>query len=115
VYLFGSYAEARAHAESDIDVGVLLHRDLYPGPRERFAERVRLTAWLVGVLGVNAVDVARDPRFPTELVRTLEWLPGFRNIVVHEYIALDMERVVEVLDELEPIERFLQIVRRLLQ
>jgi uncharacterized protein YutE (UPF0331/DUF86 family) len=60
-------------------------------------------------------NLARDPRFPTELVQTLERLPGFRNVVVHEYIALDMERVVEALDELEPIERFLQIVRSLLQ
>jgi len=68
-YLFGSYAEARAHAESDIDVGVLLHRDLYPGPRERFAERVRLTAWLVGVLGVNAVDVVILNDAPPELGR----------------------------------------------
>jgi predicted nucleotidyltransferase len=70
-YLFGSYAEARAHAESDIDVGVLLHRDLYPGPRERFAERVRLTAWLVGVLGVNAVDVVILNDAPPELGRRI--------------------------------------------
>ena len=59
-------------------------------------------------------NLARDQRFPIELVRKLERLPGFRNIVVHEYVALDMARVVEALDELEPIEHFLQIVRRLL-
>ena len=60
-------------------------------------------------------NLARDPRFPMELVHTLERLPGFRNVVVRDYITLDMERVVEALDELEPIERFLQIVRRILQ
>jgi predicted nucleotidyltransferase len=70
-YLFGSYAEARAHTESDIDVGVLLHRDLYPSPRERFAERVRFTAWLVGVLGVNAVDVVILSDAPPELGRRI--------------------------------------------
>ena len=59
-------------------------------------------------------NLARDQRFPMELVRKLERLPGFRNIVVHEYVALDMARVVEALDELEPIEHFLHIVRRLL-
>src|SRR5262245_65384954 len=29
-------------------------------------------------------SLARDRRFPGELVRTLERLPGFRNVVVHE-------------------------------
>jgi uncharacterized protein YutE (UPF0331/DUF86 family) len=57
--------------------------------------------------------LARDERFPAELVRELERLPGFRNIRVHEYVGLDMDRVVEALDRLEPIERFLEVVRRL--
>jgi uncharacterized protein YutE (UPF0331/DUF86 family) len=59
-------------------------------------------------------NLTRDQRFSADLVRHLERLPGFRNVVVHEYVALDMQRVVEALDELEPIERFLQIVRRML-
>jgi uncharacterized protein YutE (UPF0331/DUF86 family) len=59
-------------------------------------------------------NLVRNPQFPAELIRQLERLPGFRNIVVHEYVALDMERVVEALDALDPVERFLQIVRRLL-
>jgi uncharacterized protein YutE (UPF0331/DUF86 family) len=33
--------------------------------------------------------------------------------VIHEYVALDLDRVVEALDELEPIEQFLQIARGL--
>jgi uncharacterized protein YutE (UPF0331/DUF86 family) len=59
-------------------------------------------------------NLTRDQRFSTDLVRNLERLPGFRNVVVHEYVALDMQRVVEALDELEPIECFLQSVRRVL-
>jgi uncharacterized protein YutE (UPF0331/DUF86 family) len=31
---------------------------------------------------------------------------------VHEYVALDFDRVIEALDRLEPIESFLDIVRR---
>ncbi|HEY7819742.1 MAG TPA: DUF86 domain-containing protein [Vicinamibacteria bacterium] len=58
-------------------------------------------------------NLARDDRFPQELVRKLERLPGFRNVVIHEYVALDLDRVVEALDELEPIEQFLQIARGL--
>jgi predicted nucleotidyltransferase len=68
-YLFGSHAEGRAHSESDIDVGVLLHRVLYPGVRERFDERVRLTSWLIGVLGLKVVDVVILNDAPPELGR----------------------------------------------
>jgi uncharacterized protein YutE (UPF0331/DUF86 family) len=58
-------------------------------------------------------NLARDDRFPPELVRKLERLPGFRNVVIHEYVALDLDRVMEAPDELEPIEQFLQIARGL--
>jgi uncharacterized protein YutE (UPF0331/DUF86 family) len=58
--------------------------------------------------------LARDERFPALLVRQLERLPGFRNVIVHEYAALDMDRVVTALDDLEPVEQFAEIVRRLL-
>ncbi len=55
-------------------------------------------------------NLARDPRFPADLVRELERVPGFRNIVIHEYVTLDLDRVVEALDRLDPIERFIHIV-----
>jgi uncharacterized protein YutE (UPF0331/DUF86 family) len=38
-------------------------------------------------------NLARDDRFPAELVRSLERLPGFRNVLVHEYVALDLGEV----------------------
>jgi uncharacterized protein YutE (UPF0331/DUF86 family) len=56
-------------------------------------------------------NLSRDERFPADLVAQLARLPGFRNVLIHEYVALDLERVVEALDELDPIERFLEIVR----
>ena len=56
-------------------------------------------------------SLGRDPRFPADLVRRLERLPGFRNVLIHEYVALDLDRAVEALDELEPVERFLEVVR----
>jgi len=60
---------------------------------------------------VGAVrSLSSDTRFPPDLVRRLERLPGFRNIVIHEYVALDMQRVVDALDDLEPIRAFLRIV-----
>jgi uncharacterized protein YutE (UPF0331/DUF86 family) len=42
----------------------------------------------------------------------LERLPGFRNVLVHEYVALDLDRAIEALDRLEPVKRFLEIVRQ---
>jgi uncharacterized protein YutE (UPF0331/DUF86 family) len=58
-------------------------------------------------------QLARDDRFPDDLVRALERLPGFRNILIHEYVALDMDRVMEALDDLTPIDRFARIVASL--
>lgn len=56
-------------------------------------------------------NLGRDPVFPREVVAELERISGFRNIVIHEYVALDLDRVVEALDRLEPIKRFVAIVR----
>lgn len=55
-------------------------------------------------------NLALDPRFPSEIVHALERLPGFRNVLVHDYAELNLERVVEALDELQPVERFLALV-----
>ena len=63
---------------------------------------------------VGAVrSLSNDERFSPDLVRELERLPGFRNVVVHEYVALDMRRVVEALTRLEPIRTFVAIVARI--
>lgn len=51
-----------------------------------------------------------DTHFPEELVGHLVPLAGFRNIVIHEYVALDMARVVDALNNLAPVEKFGQIV-----
>ncbi|MDH4066924.1 MAG: DUF86 domain-containing protein [Acidobacteriota bacterium] len=60
-------------------------------------------------------NLAKDPQFPRDVVDALGRVPGFRNVVIHEYVALDLDRVVAALGELEPIERFLEIVRQLEQ
>ncbi len=58
-------------------------------------------------------NLARHPHFPPELVRELERVPGFRNVIVHEYVALDLDRVVEALHRLDPIDQFVTIVAAL--
>jgi uncharacterized protein YutE (UPF0331/DUF86 family) len=58
-------------------------------------------------------NLAQLPEFPPELVRQLERLPGFRNVLVHEYVALDLGRAIEALDQLAPVAAFAEIVRRM--
>jgi uncharacterized protein YutE (UPF0331/DUF86 family) len=58
-------------------------------------------------------NLAQWPQFPKPMLRTLEKLPGFRNILIHEYVALDMDRVINALDQLQPVADFAELVRRL--
>ncbi len=53
------------------------------------------------------------PEFPRSLIRVLERLPGFRNVLIHEYLALDMNQVMAALDHLEPVDEFVEIVGRM--
>jgi len=56
-WLFGSAAAGRMHAESDVDVGVLLDRAVHPTEDDRFDARVALATELADALGDRAVDV----------------------------------------------------------
>jgi uncharacterized protein YutE (UPF0331/DUF86 family) len=58
-------------------------------------------------------NLARNAAFPSDVVAELERLPGFRNVVIHEYVALDLARVVDALDRLSPVEKFVEIVSRM--
>jgi predicted nucleotidyltransferase len=55
-YLFGSAARGRLHRESDIDVGMLLDRGVYPTTADRFEARLRVSARLAAVVG-RTVDI----------------------------------------------------------
>jgi predicted nucleotidyltransferase len=57
VYLFGSYARGDAHRESDVDVGVVLDRRLFPTSAERGRMRLRLATDTMAGLGRNDVDL----------------------------------------------------------
>lgn len=55
-------------------------------------------------------NLAKLEGFSQELVADLAELPGFRNILVHEYVGLDYGLVMGALDNLEPVEAFLNAV-----
>lgn len=58
-------------------------------------------------------NLSAFPEISPDVVCSLERLPGFRNVVVHDYVALDLSRAVEALDQLEPIAAFAEAVRRI--
>ena len=59
-------------------------------------------------------NLAKDERFAPELARALEPLPGFRNVLVHDYVGLDLDRVVEAMNSLEPVESFFAVVHKII-
>jgi uncharacterized protein YutE (UPF0331/DUF86 family) len=58
-------------------------------------------------------SLGRDARFPADLILELARLPGFRNVLIHEYVALDLDRVIDALQQLDAIDRFIGIVGRI--
>jgi len=70
-YLHGSTARGQRHAESDVDVGVLLDRARYPSPSERGEVRVQLGSELVQALGTNDVDLVILNDVPPGLARSI--------------------------------------------
>lgn len=59
---------------------------------------------------VRNLSRLRDPALPPDLVERLSRLPGFRNILIHEYVGLDYELVMRALRDLDPIEAFARAV-----
>jgi uncharacterized protein YutE (UPF0331/DUF86 family) len=56
-------------------------------------------------------NLARIEGFPRELVDDLSSrLPGFRNVLIHEYVGLDYGVVLQALGQLKPVEEFARIV-----
>lgn len=129
-YLVERLAELRRHVDHLREIGprvtnrVAIERDLSLHNDVLFSLLMvaQLVVDLAGELSARRGDrfedytgairnLARDPRFPADLVQELERVPGFRNVVIHEYVALDLDRVVEALRRLDPIDRFIAIVR----
>jgi uncharacterized protein YutE (UPF0331/DUF86 family) len=53
--------------------------------------------------------------FTPALVDRLARLPGFRNVLIHEYVGLDLDRAVAALHELDAIEQFVREVATIIE
>ena len=58
-------------------------------------------------------NLSSFPEIPPAVIPVLKQLPGFRNVLIHEYVTLDYARVIKALDGLAEVEDFAEAVRRL--
>lgn len=54
--------------------------------------------------------LAQIPAFPADLVDELARWPGFRNVLIHEYVELDLSLAVGALDRLDAVRQFMLLV-----
>lgn len=108
-YLFGSHAEARAHRESDVDVGILLDRRALPGARDRFEAGLSLSSRLQSSLGTRNVDLVVLNDAPPGLGRHVT---RGRRLVCFD-AETDLAFVRDVQLRAADLEPFLQRARRL--
>lgn len=101
-YLFGSVADGRVHRESDVYLGVLLDRAILKGAPVQGLHRGGACARVIW-------------RVPPALVDHLARLLGFRNVLIHQYVGLDLDRAVAALDALDPIEEFVREVAGIIE
>jgi predicted nucleotidyltransferase len=70
-YLFGSEEEGRTHAESDVDVGILLDRQRFPTAAARFDQRLMLSSRLSGAAGKRQIDLVILNDAPPQFARRI--------------------------------------------
>ena len=70
-YLFGSEGEGRSHAESDIDVGILLDHRHFPTSASRFDQRLALSSRLASATGTRQIDLVILNDAPPQLARRI--------------------------------------------
>jgi uncharacterized protein YutE (UPF0331/DUF86 family) len=68
------------------------------GNAETYSDCVKLLA------AFNFID--------TELKESLQGMIGLRNILVHEYVAVDINRLYEVLEHLDDFTAFASVINR---
>lgn len=106
----------RVSDASDLRVDLSLHNDVLYSLLRVCQRVVDAAGELAARRGLSFQDyteavraLERMEEFPAELVERLAPLPGFRNVLVHEYVELDYGRVLRALEELAPIRRFVDI------
>lgn len=109
-YLFGSVADERSHRESDVDVGILLAREVHPTARQRFDQRLMLTSALGTALGGRTADVVILNDAPPHLGRRI--VTEGRRVFCSDF-DLDHAFVRDVQLRAADLEPFLRRMQRI--
>lgn len=109
-YLFGSHVEGRTHRESDIDVGILLDRRIYPASRDRFDARLALSGAISRAAGTPRIDLVILNDAPPHLGRRI--VTEGRRVFCADPEA-DLAFVRDVQLRAADLEPFLRRMRRL--
>ena len=81
-----------------IDISCHLVSEHNLGNAETYAECIR-------VLGETDI-------ISTEMVNTLMSMAGLRNILIHEYVNIDMNKLYKMLQDLDDLKEFSKIIHR---
>jgi uncharacterized protein YutE (UPF0331/DUF86 family) len=83
---------------------------------------INIAGELAGRKGLRFEDYTEAVRaleaydeFPPALVDRLARLPGFRNVLIHEYVGLDLDRAAAALHTLDPIGQFVREVATIIE
>jgi uncharacterized protein YutE (UPF0331/DUF86 family) len=110
----------RIHGPDQLETDLSLHNDVLFSLLFICQAVIDIAGELASRRGIRFQDYGEAIRalrqiegIPPELVEALLPLAGFRNVLVHEYVTLDYRRVIQALDNLEPVERFVGSVAAL--
>ena len=106
-YFFGSIPEGREHRQSDVDVGVLLDRSVFPAAEDRFDARLVLLGLLTRATG-REVDLVVLNDAPPHLARHIMF--SGRPLVIAD-AARDRAHRRLVLSRAADLEPFLRRAR----
>ena len=61
---------------------------------------------------LDCVDALEKFRYITpDLANTIRDMIGLRNLLIHEYVRIDLNRLAALLSDLSPFERFVQVIK----
>lgn len=103
--------------ESDLRADLSLHNDVLFSLLTICQLVIDVSGELAARRGVRFEDytsavrsLSALPGFPADMVEELARLPGFRNVLIHEYVELDLSLAVAALDRLDAVSRFIDLV-----
>ena len=108
----------RIRSRADLDRDLSLHNDLLFSVLTIGQRIIDVATALATARGEKSPDESKaiaslsgDKRFTGRLVKELELLGEFRRSILRDYLDLDLSRVVVALNRLDPVEKFITIVR----